>query len=111
MCENFPLAAEAEEFQKKCLDIKEERITFKPDTLRESIESAGFTVASTKEIVLTIRLSNWIDNNNLDKQRAERIKQMFVGMSDKVKQGLRCRKVGDDWLFETKFLILSAKKK
>jgi hypothetical protein len=57
-----------------------------------------------------VRLSNWVENNNLDIGRAEGIKKMFENMTSEVRDGLRCKRVENDWLFETKFFMFSAEK-
>lgn len=110
VCENVALTRVVEEFQKQCLKLKEDRLTFRADTLSKLIKSAGFKIVRTEETVLSVRLSNWLENNNLDIRRAEGIKKMFENMTSKVRDGLRCKRVENDWLFETKFFMLSAEK-
>ena len=91
-------------------ETQRDRLTFRADTLSKLIKSAGFKIVRTEETVLSVRLSNWLKNNNLDIRRAEGIKKMFENMTSKVRDGLRCKRVENDWLFETKFFMLSAEK-
>jgi ubiquinone/menaquinone biosynthesis C-methylase UbiE len=91
--------------------LKEERITFMPEDLKEMMEKAGFKNILTSTYVMPrMSINNWLEKSGLPSQKQDKIFEMHICASDYFKKAYNMKIIRGDCLIDIKYVILVGEK-
>ena len=86
---------------------KEDRITFVPGQLEESLKSAGFlNIQSFFFFMPEFSINNWLDNSGLSQDKISKIIKIHLDSPQEVKDTYDMRINGDNILINSKYTIV-----
>jgi len=112
LSEGIPPARAAEEWYTEMFRLKEERLTFFPETLENLLSRAGFSEIRTDiHVSPQVSIANWLENSGLPAFQQEKIMKMHLEMPRGIKDFYHATfKEDGDVLLDMKFAIVSGKK-
>ncbi len=108
LSEGIPPAKSAGDWYIEMFRLKEERLTFFPDTLEDLLSRAGFSDVWTKiHVSPQVSIRNWLENSGVTPSQQGKIMQMHLGMPPVVREAYRATFSDDgDVLLDMKFAIV-----
>ena len=113
LSEGVPPSKATGDWYTEMFRLKEERLTFFPETLEDLLSRAGFLDIRTRiHISPQVSIRNWLENSGLPPSRQQEIMQMHLDMPPKVGEAYRATFTEDgDVLVDMKFAIVVGTKK
>lgn len=91
--------------------LKEERITFMPEDLKEMMKKAGFKNIRTSTYVMPrMSINNWLEKSGLPPQRQDKIFEMHICATDYFKKAYNMKIIRGDCLIDIKYVIIVGEK-
>jgi len=86
--------------------LKEERRTFRSNEMAMYLKKNGFDdVFNTVHIMKNFSVKNWLENSGIDRDRQNKIMEMHINASGKIKDVYKMRIIDDDCIIETRNII------
>ena len=108
LSEGIPPAKAAGDWYTEMFRLKEERLTFFPETLEDLLSRAGFSDVWTKiHISPQVSIRNWLENSGVPPSRQRQIMQIHLDMPPIVREAYRVTFSDEgDVLLDMKFAIV-----
>ncbi len=91
--------------------LKEERITFMPEDLKEMMKKAGFKNIQTSTYVMPrMSVNNWLEKSGLPSQKQDKIFEMHICAADYFKKAYNMKIIRGDCLIDIKYVIIVGEK-
>lgn len=112
LSEGIPPDRCAEEWYTEMFRLKEERLTFFPETLEDILSRAGFSGLRTHiHVSPQVSIRNWLEHSGLPDSRQQEIMQTHLAMPQHIKKVYRATFSEDqDVLLDMKFAIVVGSK-
>jgi len=86
--------------------LKEERRTFRSNEIASYLKKHGFEKVRQKTHFMdNFSIRNWLQNSGIDRKNCEKIMQMHINSSSKIKSAYQMRILDNDCLIKTKNII------
>jgi len=108
LSEGVPPSKATGDWYTEMFRLKEERLTFFPETLEDLLSRAGFlNIRTRSHISVQVSIRNWLENSGLPPSRQQEIMQMHLDMPSVVREAYRATFTDDgDVLVDMKFAIV-----
>ncbi len=113
LSEGVPPSRATGDWYTEMFRLKEERLTFFPESLEDLLSRAGFMDIQTRiHISPQVSIRNWLQNSGLGSSRQQKIMQMHLDMPPTIGEAYRATFTDDgDVLVDMKFAIVVGTKK
>lgn len=109
--EGVPPVAELKEDYQRIFELKEKRITFSEEDLRELMSKSGFKdIKVTTYIMKNFSVKNWLRNSAASQENQDKIFDMHVNSSDLFKKSYNLKMTDGDCLIDVKNIIIKGYK-
>lgn len=112
LSEGVPPDRCVEKFYKDIFKLKEKRVTFFPEDLKEILVQGKFKNIKMSEFVMKhCSIKNWLDNaGNLSEEAKKKIYRMHLNLHEKGKKAYNMKITSADCFIDMKFIIASGRK-